>query len=819
MSNPITTQYNINLETVENCNLLCKLILDYLDTDKCVIERETNHSFRIVYPEGSFINYRDTSYELTYAYFFYPSRHSIDGQKYDLEVNIYHGKFSNNDKGMVAHSHYHNDTKNSNLHKHFHYHLKDDNRHDVHQNSINHTDKNIVTCLLFNKGKHNGSDINIFFNQFVHHPEFKKMANSTSPEKTINVHDHWTIEQIYPKKRSFFIYDEGINTYVVFDTVQTISKELIDRLFKRGIKGSSNYDISSGASFSITNPSRVMYRKNIEVITDPAYKRSKRAQIKDLLSLTRMSSYKPSERTSKEYHDFAKYIIDSYTNGSNVGFYENEMKAKNISKKWDEYGEDKPKELKLSSDVNNNNGKDIIINSEIANRYKYTLGITNFKPSGIAFSNSYPNYFDPNNFEHYLKARKSLSYLFETFLTWIKTPEVPEVPSPFGGVITERVPPVPALPAEVGLTGRKRISIFDNTIENNIFSLIKDSTKLGTENFPYESSTSFPITKKFTEATTGSTTFKHQSDGAKTTNNEATDNATLWANIRTANGLTDTGKYNKYLENVYNCRFLLYQLTSETNIQYKKALQLRVFFEEIDLEWQKKYKCESKIYSKLKEFYAVKSGLEPGVQIPTNYNNDNTLAYLHTTNVIINDNNFTIPTDFIFLTRGENLNRTLSNEECQNWLSNEIHHEGELWKFWEKTRKIGKTESFIWNQLSYIEKEKIRDGLLRFDTSDSKWKTHNNCRNPGNRGAAPWCYTKNPNKRWEYCQKPDYSDMLGKIVLFFVFILLGVIAYFTIKTLFLHEYPMKFVAKITGGTMASQETFQSPTSNTPTPPQ
>ena len=43
----------------------------------------------------------------------------------------------------------------------------------------------------------------------------------------------------------------------------------------------------------------------------------------------------------------------------------------------------------------------------------------------------------------------------------------------------------------------------------------------------------------------------------------------------------------------------------------------------------------------------------------------------------------------------------------------------------------------------------------------TKWYTHNKCRNPGNRAAAPWCYTKNPNKRWEYCAKPYSSDILG----------------------------------------------------------
>ena len=231
-----TTQYNINLETVENCNLLCKLIIDYLPSEKCIIERKDNQSFRINYPEGSFINYKDTSYELTHAYFL--SRHSIDGQKYDLEVNIYHGKFD--DKGMVLHTQYHNDTEDSPQHKHFHYHLPGDG--DGEEPHIDDPrNNNIITCLLFNKGEHKGTDLNIFFNQFVHHKEFKNIKENPIEEKEIQVHDNWTIEQIYPKKRSFFIYDSKLggikNTYVVFDTVQTISKEIIDRLYVRGIEG------------------------------------------------------------------------------------------------------------------------------------------------------------------------------------------------------------------------------------------------------------------------------------------------------------------------------------------------------------------------------------------------------------------------------------------------------------------------------------------------------------------------------------------------------------------------------------------------------
>ena len=66
---------NINLATVEDCNLLCKLIIDYLDTDKITLTKTTGADahFKIEYPSGSFINYRDTSYEVTNVYFFYPS--------------------------------------------------------------------------------------------------------------------------------------------------------------------------------------------------------------------------------------------------------------------------------------------------------------------------------------------------------------------------------------------------------------------------------------------------------------------------------------------------------------------------------------------------------------------------------------------------------------------------------------------------------------------------------------------------------------------------------------------------------------------------
>ena len=60
-------------------------------------------------------------------------------------------------------------------------------------------------------------------------------------------------------------------------------------------------------------------------------------------------------------------------------------------------------------------------------------------------------------------------------------------------------------------------------------------------------------------------------------------------------------------------------------------------------------------------------------------------------------------------------------------------------EIWEKNEQINPNEKFTWNNLTYSYKDKIRDGLLRYDedeTGTDKWKSHNKCRNPGNRSVA-----------------------------------------------------------------------------------
>ena len=41
---------------------------------------------------------------------------------------------------------------------------------------------------------------------------------------------------------------------------------------------------------------------------------------------------------------------------------------------------------------------------------------------------------------------------------------------------------------------------------------------------------------------------------------------------------------------------------------------------------------------------------------------------------------------------------------------------------------------------------------------------HNYCRNPDNEPEGAWCYTTDPDVRWEYCQCTTISGYIGKPV-------------------------------------------------------
>ena len=84
--------------------------------------------------------------------------------------------------------HYHDNTQSNDPHL------------DMYQDN---SQKNLVSCILFNRDDHKGHQANVFFNQFVNHPEFKNKSSSPT-ELKINTHANWSLEDLLPKRRSFF---------------------------------------------------------------------------------------------------------------------------------------------------------------------------------------------------------------------------------------------------------------------------------------------------------------------------------------------------------------------------------------------------------------------------------------------------------------------------------------------------------------------------------------------------------------------------------------------------------------------------------------
>ena len=342
-------------------------------------EEETKFSAHLEMDAGNFVNYKDTSYEGTKCFFFMPSRHTIDGEQFDLELNIYHGSFDEN-LGYSAHYHYHHDKNELGVeyHQHMHYHkqglqgTKDaahswgSNKEGLDRDNLNKRKdrKNTVLCLLFNRGDHKGTRINTFFDQFVHSNQFNEndLVGNNDDEyeyEKIKTNKHFSFDDLLPKRRSFFNYetkqvyddkyfsnfDEGKTSkidssiygkedefeVVVFDYIQTIDKGILDIL--------SNKSLTSYEKAATEDYEPILYKKNIEVITDERYKKLVRLQIKDLVSMTRVVQSKPPAHEPKEYYKRADDIYsEQRPGGAFYSYQSDQVKAIGLSNQWEKWG-------------------------------------------------------------------------------------------------------------------------------------------------------------------------------------------------------------------------------------------------------------------------------------------------------------------------------------------------------------------------------------------------------------------------------------------------------------------------------------------------
>ena len=130
------------------------------------------------------------------------------------------------------------------------------------------------------------------------------------------------------------------NMIMLFDNVQVIETSLLKKIInKLGGTGKQGFNLKDSTKIQDVplNARNLLYRKNIEVITDAEYKQTKREQINNLLSLTRMANFKNVAKTTREYHEISDAIYKSALGGAQAGYTNNEQKAINLSESWDLY--------------------------------------------------------------------------------------------------------------------------------------------------------------------------------------------------------------------------------------------------------------------------------------------------------------------------------------------------------------------------------------------------------------------------------------------------------------------------------------------------
>lgn len=151
---------NIDTQIADRCKDLCELEIVY-NPSSCNIKFEKHQNLKVLCDRGSYIIYKNSSYNLKEITFHSPSLHTIDGVRCDLEICLVHSLDDNpyNDGGVI------------------------------------------ISCL-FNEGNYFGK-AETFLNQFIN--EIK-----IDSEQNVDVSPDWGAKMLVPDRKAFYIYEGSV---------------------------------------------------------------------------------------------------------------------------------------------------------------------------------------------------------------------------------------------------------------------------------------------------------------------------------------------------------------------------------------------------------------------------------------------------------------------------------------------------------------------------------------------------------------------------------------------------------------------------------
>ncbi len=147
-------------DIIQECQAKCEVILKY-KSSKCYLINDHN-AIVINYEPGSYLIYQNNWYQLTKAKIHTPSLHTMNGQTYGAEINLYHYADEQSDKG-------------------------------------------IVLAIFLSRGPDHGESVD-FINQFIH----QVPLISTPIEREVEVSQNWNIISLIPTDRTAYVYDGSL---------------------------------------------------------------------------------------------------------------------------------------------------------------------------------------------------------------------------------------------------------------------------------------------------------------------------------------------------------------------------------------------------------------------------------------------------------------------------------------------------------------------------------------------------------------------------------------------------------------------------------